>query len=46
LHLDVIAEGVETEMQRKLLKNKGCLNFQGFLFGRAVEIAQFDRYLE
>ncbi len=42
LNLDVIAEGVETEEQRRLLLEMGCLHYQGYLFGRPVPIAQFD----
>ncbi|MHB8354573.1 MAG: putative bifunctional diguanylate cyclase/phosphodiesterase, partial [Burkholderiales bacterium] len=42
LSLDVIAEGVETEEQRQILLNKGCTNFQGYLFGKPVPIGQFE----
>ncbi|MDZ4141334.1 MAG: EAL domain-containing protein [Methylotenera sp.] len=45
LELDVIAEGVETEEQRQLLLQKGCHSFQGFLFGEAVPIEQFEAAL-
>ena len=38
LYLDVIAEGVETEMQRQFLLGNGCFHFQGYLFGRPVPI--------
>ena len=34
LHLDLIAEGVETEGQRTFLALHGCHSYQGFLFGR------------
>jgi EAL domain-containing protein (putative c-di-GMP-specific phosphodiesterase class I) len=45
MELDVIAEGVETDAQLTLLSKYGCKNFQGFLFGKAMPIAQFDAAL-
>jgi len=33
LSLDVVAEGIETELQRRILLQKGCSHGQGFLFG-------------
>jgi diguanylate cyclase (GGDEF)-like protein/PAS domain S-box-containing protein len=38
LGMVVIAEGVETEEQRKLLADLGCTTFQGYLFGHAVPV--------
>ena len=46
LNLDVIAEGVETEEQLNRLKNKGCRQFQGYLFGKPVPIKEFDLALK
>ena len=46
LNLDVIAEGVETEQQRKLLLEKGCSHFQGYLFSKPVPIEQFSALLK
>ncbi len=45
LNLDVIAEGVETEQQRLLLQEKGCMHYQGYLFGRPVPLEQFEATL-
>jgi diguanylate cyclase (GGDEF)-like protein/PAS domain S-box-containing protein len=42
MHLNIIAEGVETEVQRNLLALKGCSNYQGYLFGKPVPIEQFE----
>ncbi len=46
LNLDVIAEGVETEDQRQLLLEQGCMHYQGYLFGRPVPIAEFEAALK
>ncbi len=43
LHLEVLAEGVETEEQLAFLRERGCDQFQGFLVSPAVppeELAQ------
>jgi EAL domain-containing protein (putative c-di-GMP-specific phosphodiesterase class I) len=45
LGLDVIAEGVETDEQLRLLLKNGCTNFQGYLFGRPVTIEKFEASL-
>ena len=45
MELNVIAEGVETEEQQQVLKNKGCTNFQGYYFGRPVPIDKFEAAL-
>ena len=46
LNLNVIAEGVETEEQFKFLKQNGCVNYQGFLFGQPVVIEDFEALLK
>jgi len=45
LGLDVIAEGVETEAQRAFLAERGCLAYQGYLFGRPVPLERFEDML-
>jgi diguanylate cyclase (GGDEF)-like protein len=45
LHLEVIAEGVETTEQRDFLAAHGCKFCQGYLFGRPVPIADFEASL-
>jgi len=42
LGLSVIAEGVETHVQREFLFDHGCLHYQGYLFGRPVPIESFS----
>ena len=43
--LNVIAEGVETEAQKLLLEQLGCLNYQGYLFSKPLPIEQFELLL-
>jgi EAL domain-containing protein (putative c-di-GMP-specific phosphodiesterase class I) len=45
LGLRVLAEGVETEVQRKFLESSGCLAFQGYLFGKAMPAETFEALL-
>ncbi|MCQ4635994.1 GGDEF domain-containing phosphodiesterase [Anaerovorax odorimutans] len=45
LKLQVIAEGVETEEQRDLLKGMGCKYAQGYLYGKPMHREAFLRYL-
>ena len=41
LHLDVTAEGVESEAQYRNLLEKGCAEMQGYFFGRPMPAAAF-----
>ena len=45
LNLNVIAEGVETAVQRQLLIDRGCTTFQGYLLGRPIPIEEFEQLL-
>ncbi len=42
LHLQVVAEGVETEAQRRFLAEAGCGVFQGYLYAPALDVAAFE----
>ena len=43
LGLNVVAEGVETEPQRRFLREIGCHDFQGFLFAPGMDAVSFGR---
>jgi len=45
LGLEVIAEGVESYSQCRMLEKHDCHNFQGYLFGRPVPIEIFEAEL-
>ncbi|MCX7631677.1 MAG: EAL domain-containing protein, partial [Geminicoccaceae bacterium] len=45
LQLRVVAEGVETEGQRRLLQEFGCDEIQGWLIAPALDVAQVARHL-
>jgi diguanylate cyclase (GGDEF)-like protein/PAS domain S-box-containing protein len=41
-HLEVIAEGVETEEQFRFLEENDCLTYQGYYFGKPLPITELD----
>lgn len=43
INTPLIAEGVETQAQLRILEEEGCTEIQGFLFGQPVDISQLHR---
>jgi diguanylate cyclase (GGDEF)-like protein len=43
MNLDVIAEGVETEEQKKFLEQIGCVYMQGYLFDKAISLEEINK---
>jgi EAL domain-containing protein (putative c-di-GMP-specific phosphodiesterase class I) len=41
LHLNLVAEGVETEVQARYLRAQGCVIMQGYLFHRPMPLGRF-----
>jgi diguanylate cyclase (GGDEF)-like protein/PAS domain S-box-containing protein len=44
-HLNVIAEGVETEAQLSFLKQHNCMAYQGYYFSKPVPIREFGKLI-
>ena len=42
LNIPVVAEGVETEAQMKILKDLGCTLVQGYYFSRPLHPSEFE----
>ncbi|APW37707.1 hypothetical protein RD110_11275 [Rhodoferax koreense] len=45
LALNVVAEGVETEAQRRFLAERGCPALQGYLFARPLPAADLENWV-
>ena len=45
LGMKVIAEGVETEIQRHFLAALGCNHYQGYLFSKPIPLKEFEQLL-
>lgn len=43
LGVDVIAEGIETDVHQAALRAQGCLEGQGYLFGRPISALSFSQ---
>lgn len=46
LDLDVVAEGIETPCQLKLLESLDCHKFQGFYFNAPMSAVQFEKAMQ
>ncbi len=45
MQIDIVAEGVETQQTMDFLKTKGCLKFQGYLFGKPLPLNELTTLL-
>ena len=45
LGMQVVAEGVETEIQRQLLADAGCDFAQGYFFSKPLNVSEFEAFL-
>lgn len=45
LNLNVIAEGVETQVQQGILLDSGCVHYQGYLFSKPLPVDVFEHLL-
>jgi EAL domain-containing protein (putative c-di-GMP-specific phosphodiesterase class I) len=46
LHLNIVAEGIESESQRERLTAMGCTGFQGYLFSQPLDADQFVVWMQ
>lgn len=45
LNLQIVAEGVENDIQRRFLQSLGCQLMQGYLFGRPAPVSYWENLL-
>ncbi len=45
LHIDMIAEGIESQEQAKYLREHGVSTLQGFLYGEPLPVEEFSEWL-
>ncbi|PCI51178.1 MAG: sensory box/GGDEF domain/EAL domain-containing protein [Alphaproteobacteria bacterium] len=45
LGLSVVAEGVETREQAKILRQKGCDVLQGYFFSKPIPVDEFEQWV-
>ena len=45
LHMEVIAEGVETEQQLEMLRDAGCDRIQGFYHAKPMPLEQLKAFM-
>ena len=43
--MDVVAEGIENELQYNFLKSKSCQYFQGFYFHKPLSIEKMQKLI-
>ena len=46
LEYQVLAEGVETMEQHALMASAGCMQFQGYLYGKPMTLVDFEQRIE
>ena len=46
LNMEIIAEGIETEAQKKFLISRGCYPMQGFFFAKPMPAVEFTQFLD
>jgi diguanylate cyclase (GGDEF)-like protein len=45
LNMDIVAEGVETEVEAVMMRSFGCTELQGFYFSKALAVGEMTEYL-